>query len=66
MMLMTWATATWLLRGWRSQVMPEVTLQDGWVSALAGGLPGLFSGQWYCFDPLMAQELQSLRSRTRR
>ena len=46
--------------------MPEVMLQDGWVSALAGGLPGLFSGQLYYFDPLMAQELQSLLSRTRR
>ena len=46
--------------------MPEVLLQDGWLSALAGGLPGLFSGQLYYFYPLMAQKLQSLRSRTRR
>ena len=66
MMVMTWATATWLLRGWRSQVMPEVLPQDGWLSALAGGLPGLFSGQLCYFDLLMAQKLQSLRSRTRR
>lgn len=46
--------------------MPEAMLQDGWLSALAGGLPGLLSGQSYYFDPLMAQELQGLRSRIRR
>ena len=45
--------------------MPEVLLQDGWLSALAGGLPGLFSGQLHYFDPLVAQKLQSLRLRTR-